>query len=329
MPTCLVLARLPVRFRLFFGCVAVLFGLQATGWGQFLQSEEKGPRLGESAVRHWQAGVVISARSGPCQGLLATAPIPVDWPEQEAKIVDEQFSPMSRVTYRVVDGRVRQMVVYVPFLPGGAECRSVVTVEVTRRAQLLPEDPESLVLPDKRRIPRDVRVYLGPSPEIESTSARVKSLARELDLDEEKPWAGIEAIYDWVRENVEHTQAHQGGALAALEEGQGDHEDLTSVFIALCRASGVPARTVWVPSSCYPEFYLEDSEGEGAWYPCNVAVSGDRVFGQMSDLKPILQKGDNFRSPDNRRERKRYLPETVKGKGGQPSVRFIREQVAE
>jgi hypothetical protein len=98
------------------------------------------------------------------------------------------------------------------------------------------------------------------------------------------------------------------------------------LFIALCRASEVPARMVWVQGHCYPEFYLQDAEGGEHWFPCQVA--GSRAFGSMPDHRPILQKGDNFRSPKNRRERKRYLPETLDGAGGRPSVKFVRQLVS-
>ena len=47
----------------------------------------------------------------------------------------------------------------------------------------------------------------------------------------------------------------------------------------------------------------------------------------MPDPRLILQKGDNFRSPKSR-ERKRYVPETLDGAGGKPSVKFIREPVS-
>lgn len=312
-----------MRFRAFFGGVLLAIGLSASAWGQFKGADAKGPELGEAQTQYWQAGAVITARSGPCQGMVATAPVPIDWPEQQTRIVEEDFCPQARVSYRMVEGTVKQMVVQLPFLAPGAECRAVVTVEVTRQAQLRPENTDVFVLPEKRRLPRDVRRYLGPSPEIESASSRIESVAEQFDMDEGKPWDQIEAIYDWVREKVTHKQRHEGGALAALEKGSGDHEDLTSLFIAVCRASGVPARTVWIPQHCYPEFYLEDDEGEGHWFPCQAA--GTRAFGEMPDHRPILEKGDNFRSPTNRRERKRYLPETLQGRGGRPSVRFVRE----
>ena len=315
-----------MRVRLVVGCLALTLGVQVSALGQFLKPDSNGPRLGEAVVQYWQAGMIITARSGPCQGLVGTAPLPVDWPEQQAKIVEEDFSPTARVSYRTVEGTVRQMVVEVPFLPAGAQCRAVVTLEVTRHAQLPPVNTDVFVLPEKRKLPRTIRPYLGPSPGIECTGSKIKSLAKQFDVDGQKAWDRVEAIYNWVRSNVEHKQGNQGGAMAVLRSGVGDHEDLASLFIALCRANNVPARMVWLKGHCYPEFYLEDDEGNGYWFPCQVA--GSPAFGQMPDHRPILQKGDSFRSPSNRRERKRYLAETLDGAGGRPSVEFVRGQVS-
>jgi hypothetical protein len=311
-----------VRIRLLFACLVWVACCKATAWAQFQKSDAKGPKLGEALVQQWRAGMIITAGTTPCRGLVGTAPIPVDWPEQQTTIVEEDFSSTARVSYRTVEGTVKQMVVHVPLLPPREECRAIVTLEVKRSAQLPPDNTDNYVLPQKRKLPRDVLPYLGPSPGIECTSAKIKSLAKQFDVTEGKAWDQIEAIYDWVRSNVEHKQGNQGGALAALKDNRGDHEDLTSLFIALCRANNIPARTVWVPNHCYAEFYLEDDEGGGHWFPCQVA--GSRAFGEMPDHRPILQKGDNFRSPSDRRERKRYLPETLDGAGGRPRVKFIR-----
>lgn len=317
-----------MRSRLVIGFLALTVGWQASAKAQFREPDSKGGKLGGASVQYWQAGMIITAANGPCQGLVGTAPIPVDWPEQEVKIMEEDFSPTARISYRMVEGTVKQLVVKIPFLPAGEECRAVVTVEVKRHSQLAPEDTDVFVLPDKRKLPRDVRPYLGPSPGIESTSSRIKSLARQFDTKGRKPWARVEAIYDWVRANVEHKPGNQGGAMDALKNGSGDHEDLASLFIALCRASDVPARMVWVKGHCYPEFYLEDAEGEGHWFPCQVA--GSRAFGEMPDHRPIIEKGDNFRSPSNPRERKRYLPETldVAAAAGKPRVQWVRDLVS-
>ena len=83
-------------------------------------------------------------------------------------------------------------------------------------------------------------------------------------------------------------------ACKQLDDGVGDCEELSSLFIAICRAAGVPARAVWIPGHTYPEFYLVDEQGEGHWYPCQIAGAG-HDFGRMPESKPILQKGDRFR----------------------------------
>lgn len=271
--------------------------------------------------------MIVKAASGPCQGIFATAPVPLDWPEQEVTVLEEDISPAVRMSYEMVDGTVKQMKVLIPFLPAGQEAKAVVTFEVRRNAQLAPDDTDIYEFPDRRRMERSVRPYLGPSPAIESTSPKIKSLAKEIGSDKEKAWDRVEAIYDWVRENVVYDESLAPGpvrgALAALGTKKGDCEDLSSLFIAICRAAGIPARTVWVPDHCYAEFYLVDDQGEGHWFPCQVA--GSRAFGEMPDRRLILQKGDNFRPPHNPRERKRYLAEFLTGTGGRPQVEFVRE----
>jgi hypothetical protein len=106
---------------------------------------------------------------------------------------------------------------------------------------------------------------------------------------------------------------------------------MTSLFIAMCRASGIPARTVRVPGHCYPEFYLSDQAGEGHWFPCQAA--GTRAFGGMPDPRPILQKGDNVLVADPRTKKKtkvRFLPETLvglpAGDGGSLGLKLVCEQ---
>src|SRR5688500_19870108 len=68
-------------------------------------------RLGEPQISQWRFGVVVRAR-GAVTGILATMPVPMDWPEQQVKTVVEEKTPnVSRVSYRTLDGGVKQMVV--------------------------------------------------------------------------------------------------------------------------------------------------------------------------------------------------------------------------
>ena len=314
-------------FRSWLTCL-ICAGVVAAQFGDGRESARGGADELRSKVSRWRVGVRLEAIGGPCRGLFATVPVPSDWPEQVVKIVDEQISAeVSRVKYRTLDGGVEQMLISVPRLAAGKNIEAVVTFEVERHWIDEPDNPSSLTIP--RKPPREVAKYLGASPYIEVRHRKIRDLEKELTDPSLSDWEQIEKFYDYVRENVEYRNGALKGALAALDDGYGDCEELTSLFIALCRAHGVPARTVWVPGHCYPEFYFEDAAGNGLWIPCQAA--GTRAFGSMPELRPILQKGDNFKVPE-KKQRQRYVAEFLTGKsvrgGGKPRVTFVRDEMA-
>lgn len=313
-----------MSFRNILAALIVVVSFAATSLGQFREAGEdpKGTKLGEAKVLKWQAGVIVTAAGGPCSSIVGYVPLPVAWPEQELSVAEEDISPGCRIKNETVDGTVRVMVVSIPQLPAGEEAKALITFEIRRHALIAPKNTEIYELPEPRKAPRDIRPYLGPSPKIESTNPKIKALAKEILADDEKAWQKVEAIYDWVRDKVKHEKGPVKGALAALRDGAGSHEDSTSLFIAVCRAAGIPARTVWVPDHCYPEFYLLDDDGKGHWFPCE--IDGTRSFGGISETRPILQKGDNFRPPYNRKDRQRYLAEYLTG-SGTPKAKFVRQ----
>jgi len=306
--------------------VVILSLLSTSAWAQFKKpGGDEGVALGESRVQKWQCGLVVSASGGACTGIVGYVPIPIDWPEQQVTVDEEDVSDGVRITYQTVDGTVKLMVVRVPYLAAGQEANALVTFEVRRSTIEAPANTEQYKIPGSRELDLRARLCLGESPKIETRHRKIRDLANEIGVDEPTAWEHVEAIYDWVRDKVEYKNGSLKGALAALEDGTGDCEELTSLFIAICRAAGIPARTVWVPGHCYPEFYLVDAEGEGHWFPCQAA--GTRAFGEMPEFRPVLQKGDNFRPPWNRRDRQRYLVEHLTGTGGRPRVRFVRKML--
>jgi transglutaminase-like putative cysteine protease len=273
--------------------------------------------------------VVTAAGGVSCKGLIGTAPVPLEWPEQQVRVEVEDLSPLIKgVSYRMVGPTVKQLVVDIPVIPPGQECRATVTFEVKRYSLKPPEDTARFVMPNVKKLKPEMRVYLAPSPYIESNHATIRALAKELLADQHDltAWERVETLYDGARGKVEYVNGPLKSAVQALKDGTGDCEELSSLFIALCRANDVPARIVWVPSHCYPEFYLEDDKGNGYWFPCEAA--GNRIFGGITDHRPILQKGDNFQAPERPRERQRYVAEYLTGKGGKPQVKFLREILA-
>jgi len=320
----------------FLAVVATLslavFAARATA--QILEEPEavSGPRYGEPQTIRFRVGAEITASRGACRGIVAMVTVPLECPEQEVKILDEDFSSEVReVTYRMLQGGARQMLISVPFLPAGATARAVVTAEVSTRPILPPESTDELKIP--KRVPPKLRAYVNGSPYIEVKHQRIRSLSREImkEFDEEATdWQKVEAIYDYVLEHVEYVEGPDKGALETLRDGQADCQGRSMVFIALCRANKIPARMVWVDGHAYAEFYLEHKEGEGHWFP--VESAGTRAFGEMPLARPILQKGDNFRVPE-RKEKLRYASDYLIGLptpgGGKPKVKYIREPMVQ
>ena len=146
-------------------------------------------------------------------------------------------------------------------------------------------------------------------------------------MEADSAWRRVELAYDYVRDKVEYVEGDLKNASQALRDGNGDCEEMTSLFVAICRNLDVPARVVWIPDHCYPEFYLEDAEGNGIWYPCQAA--GTRQFGRMDETRPVLQKGDRFKVPEKKTP-VRYVSEFFRcdRKGnGTPVPTFVRESL--
>ena len=148
-------------------------------------------------------------------------------------------------------------------------------------------------------------------------------------------WEKVKALYDGMRTRVRYKfDPKLESAVTALKKGEGDCGELTSLFVALCRAQKIPARTVWVMPSqsvqetghCYPEFYLEDETGRGRWFPCQAA--GDSQFGEIYEVRPILQKGDNFQVPGERKPQ-HFAAQTFQARDAKanPRVRWVQKQI--
>jgi hypothetical protein len=276
--------------------------------------------LGKATTLRYQFGVKISART-TCKGIVATVPLPVNWPEQTVEVSAEDISPSAKVGYRSLEGDVRQMLISVPLLPAGHTADVLLTYDITRHTLLAPAKPDELVF--AKKLAPAQRRHLGISPFIEVRHGQVRAKAKEiLKAHADAPaFRQVEALYDWVRDNIKSEEIKLQGAVATLRSGRGQIEDLTSLFIALCRASDIPARTVWVPEGCYAEFLLADASGKNVWLPCQ--FSGARQFGESNCELPVLQKGDNIRVPEEK-ESVRFVPEFLKGTGGRPDVEFIR-----
>jgi transglutaminase-like putative cysteine protease len=131
--------------------------------------------------------------------------------------------------------------------------------------------------------PADYRKYLA-STSRGPIDGEVKKLAEQIVKGKNNNLAKAKAIYDWTCENMyrdpDTIGCGTGDVCLLLRKPGGKCTDISSVFVALCRAAGVPTReifgirlgkkpvediTTW--QHCWAEFYLP---GTG-WVPADPA----------------------------------------------------------
>lgn len=129
-------------------------------------------------------------------------------------------------------------------------------------------------------------VYLLEEPLIEVDDPRIRHLAQSLKAGSSR--ATAEKIFRWMSANIRYAGyvKNNRGARQALQTQQGDCTEMMALFVALCRAAGVPARgiagyhcpnsTVLDPAQYHnwAEFYAE-----GRWRLCDPQR---RVFMQQA-----------------------------------------------
>lgn len=304
-----------------------------------METEETPQRFGETQVVRYEVGAKVEAIRGPVQKVVAMVAVPFDCAEQDVTLIEEKISQhVDEVEYRYLnkfaEGGARQLLITIPYLPGGAEANVLATFEVRTRTILPPEDTSGFQIP--RKPDRELKKYLAKSPYIETKHAKIKKQLKQIEqsLGEspENPigaWQRVEAIYDFVQKHVKYVEGPDKSAVETLADASGDCQNISALFVALCRTAGVPSRIVWVHEHNYPEFCLVDAEGKLHWFPCE--SSGMRAFGEMPMARTIMQKGDNFRVPERPREALRYASDYLIGLpvpgSGKPKVKYIRRQL--
>ena len=282
------------------------------------------------------------------ENILISIPVPMEWKEQRIISVNEEkmdANLASQIVYHNSTGGATEMRLQLQSLTPTRPVEIVVAFELQNYELLPPENPEQYMIPTRTRIPPEYRQYLQPSPTIESNNSRFAQMFREITRDRKTDWDKVEALYSFVQNNVKYDdQAWRQpakGALALINMPRGewaaDCKDMCCLFVALCRAGGIPARIVRVPEHCYAEFYLDmKQEGRGRnanlvgfWFPCQ--VSGTYSFGGIPEQRVILQKGDSFPDPGNPRMRKLFVSEDFQGSlvpgSPRPRPRWVHEVV--
>lgn len=148
--------------------------------------------------------------------------------------------------------------------------------------------------------PADYTLYLAPT-RLGPVDGEVKKLAEEITQGQTTVEGKAKAIYDWTCENTYRDPKTRGCGIGdvyrLLREPGGKCADISSIYVALARAAGVPAREIfgirqgkkpvediskW--QHCWAEFYLP---GYG-WVPVDPADVRKMMLKQnltLSDAK--------------------------------------------
>jgi len=281
------------------------------------------PQYSDAEWVEYEFGVKIECSGGYALTTTAVAPIPMIWPEQEIEWYEETKSNnIKKIVTKDLKKGASIMWISVPRLNNGDYAEAILRYRIRRRSTLRPDDTDQFSI--ARKLTGKLKKHLRPSPFIESKDKRIRQIGEEIFADTEdlSDWEKVEAVYSWVRENIRYkfdTQLHS--CIEALDKGHGDCEELSSLFIAICRSQGIPARAVWIPGHTYPEFYLVDATGKGHWFPCQ-AAGQNHEFGEMLEERPIMQKGDKFKGTVGDKKEKRYVEPALESKHGTGALSF-------
>ena len=285
------------------------------------ETDIEGVTFSNPVTTKWKVTAKIRGGSGPAKNMLLTIPVPTEWPEQSVAVAEDDIpTNIANVGYRDLEGGVKQIVAKIPQIKPREEITISMTFLVSTSQINAPVDPSLFVRPKTSQ--RDGKPYLGIGPQINFRDSKLKKEVKSIVADQDNLWSEIEAIYDWVRDNIEDTSEPPRDTIKVFRDRLGCNEDKVGLFVAMCRAHKIPARMVWVQGTQYAEFMLVDSEKKAHWFPCS--VGGVREFGSYSEPRIVLQKGDSIKVPE-KESRQKFVGEfaTCQGKS-KPAVAFQR-----
>jgi len=243
--------------------------------------------------------------------LVVYQPLPVDW-DGQGEVVVETISP--EPTGKEIEPVHGNGILYwdISNSPKSGDSLSFKVRFTFTGYEIVSEvDPENIP-------PYDVndpqyKLYTRFERFVESADPKIVEIANQVAGDETNPYRIARKFYDYVIDTANYKLLGKGllGAKYLATNGVGECGDYASLFIALARAKGIPARPVvgyWAISGTdqthvWAEFYIE---GLG-WIPVDPTIGQDQkrdyYFGNMDNRRVILNKGFNVKltppGPDN------------------------------
>ena len=292
--------------------------MPVVGDGVWIWTKPPSDGLGYLEPRTYDLEVGIELEgSGSAVDIISTTTAPVSYPEQKIESVRVETSGCEAQLRELAPG-AGQLVL----MAEGIEKGQVVKATAHYRLQLFKQywGYQREQFPEKQELPADVRrAYLQDSPGIQTKIKPIRDLAAELSRSVRHPWDRAHAFAEWVPRSIKAQLGTYTSVSTALETRRGDCEEMAGVFVALCRAVGIPARLVWIPNHTWAEFFLVDADKHGHWIPAHTACYS--WFGWNGAHELVLQKGDRVLVPERRRQL-RLLEDWTRWSGSKPQARY-------
>jgi len=135
--------------------------------------------------------------------------------------------------------------------------------------------------------------FLKPTYFCESDDPEIVRLARKI-VGKKKGKAAAVALFNWVRDNKKYNIIKIVGAADTLKNKSAISFDKTNILIALCRASGIPARYLQLKcimnSKIRPDIAKSDLH-----IPAEICVNGKWHFADptfSNDTKRLIDKSE-------------------------------------
>lgn len=213
--------------------LALLFALFASlAFGETIN-----PNLVTGALVSIEQSGQVRVSGGAMDALTLNISIPSSFANQKTTVL-QTGSEGKYATYKSGEGNDY---IIVGAKPSGSSFSYEIFSEVST------QNANAGVLPVSYAIPQDVKKYLGSDKRIQSNDSRIKALALHISANSTSAFEKVAKLASWVNDYVEYDESYIGlesDALTVLQEKRGVCVEYSTLFAALARSIGIPARYV-------------------------------------------------------------------------------------
>lgn len=178
--------------------------------------------------------------------------IPLPFDNEYQKVLSMQFEGNYQQAYITENNRYGAKTLYAQWDKNAPkrDLKLKLVIQTQDREPMLQKQLENYLAPEQIQYSVDVLKYLEPTDHIK-TDGIVKEFADKIVGNERNPLKKAELIHQWIVANMERDNSvlgcGEGDVEKILTSGKlsGKCTDINSIFVALARASGLPAREIF------------------------------------------------------------------------------------